>query len=124
MLSISYAILVNDELKEIKELCSLLINYKHPEDEIIIVQDVADVEDCSDSKLEVYEYLMNLSKDELIKYYQRPLNNNFAEQKNYLNSKCSKDYIFNLDADETVSPEFIAEYIKLIIELNLEVEAF
>jgi hypothetical protein len=29
-----------------------------------------------------------------------------------------------LDADETVSPEFIAEYIKLIIELNLEVEAF
>jgi hypothetical protein len=124
MLSISYAILVNDELEEIKDLCNLLINYKHSEDEIVIVQDIDEDENYSHLKLEVYTYLMGLAKDDLINYYQHPLNNNFADQKNYLNSKCSKDYIFNLDADEIVSQEFIAEYIKQIIELNSEVEAF
>jgi len=67
--------------------------------------------------------LTTLEKDELIVFGQHPLNENFSKQKNYLNSLCTKDYIFNLDADEYILPILI-ENIKIILEENKNVDAF
>ena len=42
---------------------------------------------------------------------------NFLENKNYLNSKCTKDYIFQIDADEIPS-DFLVENLPLILQDN------
>ena len=47
----------------------------------------------------------------------------FRSQKNYLNSKCSGDYILQLDADELVTKEFI-DTLPELLELNSEIDLF
>ena len=57
------------------------------------------------------------------KFEQRELNKDFAAQKNYLNSLCTKDYIFQLDADE-VPAETLIMNLKALINANPTVEMF
>lgn len=123
MITISYAILVNDEYKEIEQLMKFLLKYKLPTDEIVVVQDLCENMQCSDIKSEVWAYLVNLEKDEKITFWQHPLNNNFAKQKNYLNSKCTCDYIFNIDADEMPTENVMAN-LHAIVEKNKSSDVF
>ena len=58
-----------------------------------------------------------LKKQNDINLYEYPLNNDFAQFKNYGTSKCKNDYIFNLDADE-FPPQYLLENMHLIIEQN------
>ena len=109
MKTISYAILVHNELKELKKLLDIIVSNKHDHDEIVIVID--DTKHYTD----VSKFLDKNYND--IIYKKHKLNNDFAQQKNYLNSLCSKEYIFNLDADETVGSELI-KVIGEIIEAN------
>jgi len=46
-----------------------------------------------------------------------PLNKDFATFKNNLKSHCSKDYIFQIDADE-IPHEFLVEYIGQVLDTN------
>jgi glycosyltransferase involved in cell wall biosynthesis len=112
---ISYAILVSNEADEFNKLITYLVRVKDPNDEIVVLVD------SSNTNSRIRGILANNSSN--IKYAENPLDGNFSNQKNILFSMCSKEYIFNLDADEMVSEEFI-ENLKIIIQNNPEIDAF
>jgi hypothetical protein len=112
---ISFAILVADEESEFKTLITNLVRIKSDEDEIVVL---IDSDKATAGIMQTID--TNISH---IKYYKRSLNNDFASQKNYLFSKCTKDYIVNLDADEIIYEDFINN-VKEILKLNPSVEAF
>lgn len=93
MSTICYAITVKDEIDEIKKLIPLLEENIREDDEILIQYDSDGV-----SK-QVLDYLNDLKSD-LISVINFPLNKDFASFKNNLASFTSKDFIFQIDADE------------------------
>lgn len=112
MISISYAITVCNEIKELTQLLNFLQIYIRPEDEIVIQYDEASVTD------DVLEYVKIMDKmHSNHKVIGFPLNNDFATFKNNLKSNCSKDYIFQIDADEIPS-EALIEYLPEVLESN------
>ena len=123
MATISYAILVNDELEEIKQLLEFLIENKEADDEIVVLMDFVASMSVTLKKLKTHQYVTKLAQDLKIKLEFHPLNKDFSKQKNYLNSKCVKDYIFNIDADELLTAELIAN-IHPILEQNPDIELF
>lgn len=60
---------------------------------------------------------------DLVVLWRRELDGDFAAHKNFMNSKCTGDWILNLDADETISASLI-ENIDLIVDANPDVEAY
>ena len=58
-----------------------------------------------------------------IKLYSHPLNAHYAHHKNFGNSKCTGDWILNLDADESVTDDFLG-FIPLMIDNNPTVDAY
>ena len=110
MISISYSILTHNETHSLLKLINFLVDYKDDEDEIVIVDDYSDNEETKkilDATVSIYD----------IKFEQRHLLKDFAGQKNHLRKMCSKDYIFNLDADELPKLHLIRN-IKAILETN------
>jgi hypothetical protein len=57
-----------------------------------------------------------------VKYFY-PLDKDFATFKNNLIALCSKDYIFQIDADEYPS-EWLLDYLPSVLEANPETEVF
>ena len=112
MKTISYAITVCNELEEITKLLNFLQLHIRKEDEIVIQYDESSVTS------EVMEYLnlMN-SMHENHKVIGFPLNKDFATFKNNLKSHCTKDYIFQVDADE-IPHEYLVEYLGEVLETN------
>ena len=111
-MTISYAITVCNELEEITKLLNFLQTHIRKEDEIVIQYDETSVTD------EVMDYLNLMdSMHENHKVVGFPLNKNFASFKNNLKSNCTKDYIFQIDADE-IPHEFLVEYLGQILEEN------
>jgi len=116
-MKISFAITVCNELNEIKKLLPFLNEHVSEEDEIVILFD-----EKNGDKL-VINYL-NEFKSTKVKIFQYfDFDNDFAKLKNTLTSYCEGDYIFQLDADETVSSNLIHN-IKNIISENLETDLF
>lgn len=115
-MKLSYAILTHNEGECIELLLQTLIEYKDSNDEIVVV------DDYSTDELTL-QILQDYKKAGHIKLYQNKLCNNFANQKNFLNSKCTGDFIFNIDADEMVKPELIIN-LKAIIESNPSVDLY
>jgi glycosyltransferase involved in cell wall biosynthesis len=111
-MKISYAITVCNELNEIQQLVDFLLTHKRSEDEIVILMDHNGTE-------EVWNYLLTI-ESKLGILNRIPFNKNFSKFKNHLNSLCSGDYIFNIDADEIPSENLINN-IHELIELNPEV---
>lgn len=58
-----------------------------------------------------------------ISVYHHQLNRDFATHKNFMNSKCSGEWIFNLDADE-LPPSDLIENIHAILLANSHIDAF
>lgn len=115
-MKISYAILTHNEGEYIEQVLSFLVANKQEQDEIVVVDDYSD-DLRSKAILEEYEGMGHIT---LVKH---ELNNNFAEQKNYLNSLCTGDYIFQIDADEVPNPTLI-ESIHELLEENSSVDLF
>jgi len=112
MVSISYAITVCNEIKELTQLLNFLQIYIRPEDEIVIQYDETSVTD------DVLEYVKIMDKmHSNHKVIGFPLNNDFATFKNNLKNNCSKDYIFQIDADE-IPNEALIEYLPEVLESN------
>jgi len=112
MVSISYAITVCNEIRELTQLLNFLQVYIRPEDEIVIQYDETSVTD------DVLEYVQLMDKmHPNHKVVGFPLNNDFATFKNNLKSNCSKDYIFQIDADE-IPNEALVEYLPEVLESN------
>ena len=106
MPSISYAITACNEHRELSFLLDILRNNIRQEDEIVIQLD-------SNATQEVRD----IAKD----YIEFPLNKDFASFKNNLSKHCSKDFIFQIDADEYIHPWFI-ESLPKILDYNSTVE--
>jgi len=124
MPSISYAITVCNEYVELDRLLSQLSSIRD-EDEIVVQMDVSqnDIPTLPEDKKKVLGYIMNLQEQGHIRVILHPLNNDFASFKNNLKGLCSKDYIFQIDADEYLSEELLT-YLPAILEDNSNVEMF
>ncbi len=117
-MKISFAITVCNELEEIKTLLPFLLENKRKEDEIVILFDEKNGDPNILEFLVKYNNLPNVQTWRGLDFEK-----DFAEWKNKLNSYCTGDYIFQLDADELIS-EYMIKNISEIIEVNQEVDLF
>lgn len=113
MPSISYAITAHNEHIELERLLFILDQNIQDIDEVVIQLDTTATE-------EVKEVCYKYPAFTLIEF---PLNRDFASFKNNLKSHCTKDYIFQIDADEYLSFTLI-DNISQVLELNPDVELF
>jgi glycosyltransferase involved in cell wall biosynthesis len=108
-MKISYGITVCNEHQELQNLLEYLIKLIDAEDEIVVVYDQNRVTQ------EVLDVLEEYSEESI----SFPFNfqQNFLENKNFMNSKCSGDYIFQIDADEIPEQNLVVG-LKTILEHN------
>ena len=116
MSKISYAILTHNEGEYVEQLLNFLVINKRVCDEIIVVDDFS-----SDTR--TLDILKHFALTNDIHIYQHALNGNFSAQKNFLSSKCSGDYIFQIDADEMVSTDFI-DFLPDLLDQNPDNEVY
>jgi glycosyltransferase involved in cell wall biosynthesis len=113
---ISYTITVCNEAEEFNLLLGYLLQHISDDDEVVIQADsekvTTEIEDI------VSNYIDKFSK---LVYVKFPLNDNFSDFKNNLKTHCSKEWIFNIDADEVPS-EFLIQNLHLILNDNENVE--
>ena len=114
-MKISYAITVCNEYEEIQKLISTLMLNTNGEDEVIVLFDK------KAGTAEVWDYLVGLQSQDLIKAYPKAFKGHFADWKNYLSSLCSGDFIFQIDADEYPSEELL-ETLPFLLEMNKDVD--
>lgn len=112
MPSISYAITACNEHVELDRLLSQLTEHIRSEDEIVVQMDITATNEVKDV----------VNKYKLMNYFH-PLNKDFATFKNNLKGLCTKDYIFQIDADEYLSDRLIL-YIPYILDENQAVDMF
>ena len=108
-MKLSYAICVCDEARELKTLLEFINSVKDKEDEIVVLVDQGNITRGVQNVLNEY--------DDKIRVEGRVFNNDFSEHKNYLNRRCTGDYIFNIDADE-VPTEDLIKYVKARVNVN------
>ena len=111
MIKISYAITISSEIGEPVELIYFIHKHKHPQDEIIVLLDKPKVHHWT------LDQLYRFSSSNWITLRESAFQNDFSKWKNELNSMCSGDYIFNIDADEMPTIELINN-IHELVELN------
>lgn len=120
-MKLSYAIPVCNEIKEIKRLLEFLIKTKRVQDEIVILIDEQNgTEEVKDYVEDFAHQYLNF---DFVNVYYHPLNGDFATHKNFLNSCCKGDYIFQIDADE-IPNEYLIEALPYILEINQDVDMF
>jgi hypothetical protein len=110
-MKISYAITVCNEFVEIQKLIPFLLKHKRHEDEIVVLYDYKN----GDKKIE--EFLRAKSINAEFQWFGSGFDGHFADWKNKLNSFCSGDYIFQIDADE-IPNEVLIENLPEILKGN------
>jgi len=116
MPSISYAITACNEHVELERLLDQLNEYIRPEDEIVVQLDNTATDEV---KAVAEKYNVGTKY-----HYHRiafGLDGDFSAFKNNLKEHCSKNYIFQIDADEYLS-EALLEYLTAILEDNTHIE--
>ena len=108
MPSISYAITACNEHRELSLLLEVLRNNIRQEDEIVVQLDS-----------NATEKVKTVARD----YIEFPLNKDFASFKNNLSKHCTKDYIFQIDADEYPHTHLITNLAD-ILEYNQTIDVF
>ena len=114
-MTISYAIPVCNEYKEIDRLLELLVKNKRNEDEIVVQCDQGN------TTPEVYQVLDKYASN--IKKVEFPLKGNFAAFKNNLKQNCAGSWIFQIDADEYLSESFI-QNLHTVLQSNPMIQVF
>jgi GT2 family glycosyltransferase len=112
MATISYAITACNEHEELKQLLGFLKKHKREEDEVVIQLDEKHTPEVKE-----------VCKEFNFKYFSFSLNNNFAAFKNNLTKSCTKEYIFQIDADE-IPEEFLIENLPQLLDSNSGVDVF
>lgn len=111
-MKLSYAITVCNEFIEIQKLLTFLLENKRNEDEIVVLFDSKN----GDKEVENYLRKMNVERS-LFKWYPYEFDGHFANLKNHLTSKCSGDFIYQIDADELIS-EYVMELLPQVLIAN------
>ena len=115
-IKMSYSILTHNETDSLLRLIEFLVEHKDEKDEIVILDDYSDNEKTK----EILDTMCSIHE---IKFEQRHLLKDFAQQKNYLKNMCSGDYIFNLDADE-IPHTRIMNNLKPILKENPTIDLY
>lgn len=115
---ISYTITACDEEKELLILLDTLTQHITDDDELIIQLDNGRV---TPEVISVVDRYLESVKNMIV--IEFPLDNDFARFKNNLKRYCTKDWIFNIDADEVPS-SFLLTNLKEILNTNNEVDMF
>lgn len=110
-MKISYAITVCNELEEISCLIPLLKENIRQEDEIVVLLDKPK------ASQELLDQLYRYSSANWIILKESEFKGHFADWKNELNKICSRDWIFQIDADEYPNITLI-ESLPFILENN------
>jgi len=110
-MKISYAITVCNEFVEIQRLVNFLVKNKQQKDEIVILYDE------SNGDIEIENYLRSHSVNGEFSWHKDKFNGHFADWKNKLASFCSGDYIFQIDADEMISP-YMVDNLSMVLQYN------
>jgi glycosyltransferase involved in cell wall biosynthesis len=100
-MKLSYAITACNEVEETIRLVNQLFNYKGENSEIVVLLDTPK------APIELIEYLELFANDDKITLIESEFDNDFAQWKNFLNSHCKGEWIFQLDADEYLEPDLI-----------------
>ena len=107
-MKLSYAITACNEVEETIRLVSQLLNYKGENSEIVVLLDTPK------SPTELLEYLELQAEANYITLIESEFTNDFAQWKNFLNSHCKGEWIFQLDADEYLTPDLIVNMEALL----------
>lgn len=120
---ISYAITVCNEHEELDKLLQCLYDNMNKENsEIVILMDEYKTTDRVAEIVQQYLYTpYNLLTN--YKYKSHKLNMDFSDHKNYLNSLCTGEYIFQIDADE-VPQKYLLKLLPDILVANPTVDLF
>ena len=110
-MKISYAITVCDEFVEIQRLINFLLKNKRPEDEIVVLYDI------NNGHEGIEQFLRAKSVNKGLAWMYGAFKGHFADWKNKLNSFCTGDYIYQIDADEMIS-EYCLENLPLVLQYN------
>jgi len=110
-MKLSYAITACNEVEETIRLVNQLFNYKSENSEIVVLLDTPK------APTELIEYLELFANDDKITLIESEFNNDFAQWKNFLNSNCKGEWIFQLDADEYLEPDLIVN-LEDILDTN------
>ena len=117
-MGISFAITAYNEHEELEQLLKQLSQIVKDSDEIVIQLDNKATEEV----IKVTDEFFDKNKDNIsIKKTFFGLNNHFADFKNNLKEHCAKDWIFQIDADETLSETFCT-IIHQVLEANEEID--
>ena len=116
-MKISYAITVCNEFIEIQRLINFLLKNKRPEDEIVVLYDI------NNGHEGIEQFLRAKSVNGEFAWMYGSFKGHFANWKNKLNSFCTGDYIFQIDADEMLSIEGLL-LIPQIIEGNPTIDVY
>ena len=117
-MTISYAITVCNEFIEIQRLLTFLTQNIRKDDEIVVLLDLTK----NTPTTELVTYLHKLSSANQITLVEDNFNNHFADWKNRLTEACTKEFIYQIDADEMIDPE-IVEFLPQILSDN-DVDAY
>lgn len=112
-MSISYAVTVCNEFIEIQRLLAFLMHGIRKDDEIVVLVDLRKNTQTS----ELLGYLHKLSSSNRITLVEDTFNDHFADWKNRLTRACTKDYIFQIDADE-LPTHYMMDFIPEVLKLN------
>lgn len=118
-MKISFAITVHNEGRYLEELLRRLFEFTQnriDKYEIVILDDYSTDEHTK----RIFEYYR---KSPIITIQHQKFEGNFSNHKNYLNSLCIGDYIFQIDADE-YPPETLLLSLNPIIDVNPNVDLF
>jgi len=116
MPSISYAITACNEHVELERLLQQLNEHIRPEDEIVVQID------SINATTEVMAVLAKYH-DKIHNSISFALMGDFASFKNNLKQHCTKDYIFQIDADEYLSENLLLNLAE-VLELNPQIDTY
>lgn len=119
MTGISYAITVKDELDEIMALFRAIAGHFRPSDEVVVLVDHRDKP--SPVWAFVTQYTDVFTPRVYEADFEKDFDRKFADWKNHLNSKCTKKWIFNIDADEVPTPQLF-QYLQYISDEDLNID--
>jgi glycosyltransferase involved in cell wall biosynthesis len=109
--SISYAITTHNEGKSISTLLDRIHEHLDETDELVVLDD-------NSTEQHTISALNRVSK-----VYTRTFETDFSAHKNYLNTLCSKEYIFQFDGDELPSSALLT-VVKSFIQAFPETDLF
>lgn len=115
---ISYTTTAFNEDRELDKLLRALSKSITDDDEVVVQLDSEKVTDDVRKVCSIY-----LERIPFLKVIEFPLNNDFSSFKNNLIHHCTKEWIFNIDADE-IPTELLLKNIKQVLQENFEVEMF